>query len=149
MRLFANGGWRDAAHGRVFVNGAWRTITRAMAYVGGTWRTAVQFAPPLGVSVPDETYVAVGGTPFGSGGAYVVATPSGGIAPYSYSWSVTSHSGAVTPSLSTPTLAGTSVNGGAYQSSVDTVLLSVTVTDAIGQTAAGGTTVLFENIWGL
>jgi len=148
MKLFANGGWRDAAHGRVFVNGAWRTVTRVMAYAGGAWRTAVQFAPALSVSVPADYEVFVSGNPIGYGQAFVGATPSGGLAPYRYAWSITEDSGTISPSLGSPSLASTAVNGGAYPSSTDYVLLSVTVTDAIGQTATGSTIVIFENVWG-
>jgi len=62
--------------------------------------------------------------------------------------SITEDSGTISPSLGSPTLASTAVNGGAYPSSADYVLLSVTVTDAIGQTATGSTIVIFENVWG-
>jgi len=149
MKLFANGGWRDGARGSVFVNGAWRTVTRVMAYAGGAWKTAVQFAPPLSVSLPTEYDVFVTGNPIGFGQAFVGATPSGGLAPFSYAWSIIGGSATPSASLGSPALASTAVNGGAYQSSVEYVQLSVTVTDAIGQTATGGTIVIFENIWGL
>jgi hypothetical protein len=145
MKLFANGGWRDAARGRLFIGGAWRTITRAMVYTGGAWKTAVKFASTLTVSIPAEYDVFVSGSPAGYGGTGVVATPSGGVAPYSYYWTVTSYSGFITPNLGTPTLAGTSVDAGAYEFSINTVNLAVLVTDAIGQTATGTTSVIFDN----
>lgn len=144
MRAYANGAWRDVARGKVFAGGAWRTITRALVWQAGAWRTAVQFAPPLGVSVPG--LVTVNGYEPGSAvlDAYVTATPTGGLAPYTYQWAADAWVELHGQTLASVTATASVDPGGSGYSAT----LSVTVTDAIGQTATGTAVAHFQNYWG-
>lgn len=149
MNVYANGGWRAPSACRIYAGGAWRTVTRVQVYKGGAWRTGATFADPLTASLTaTPTDVLVSSNTIGYGSSILTATPSGGVAPYTYSHAITDHLGSVSPSLSTPTMATTYLNGGAYYTTTDEVAVTVTITDAIGQTATASVGVQFTNIFG-
>jgi hypothetical protein len=147
VKSFANAGWRTVDSGKLYAGGAWRTITRAMVFIGGAWKTAMTFAGPVSVAAPPvlQQYYLPGSGP-GIASAGITATPSGGIAPYSYGWVVTGYGTPVVPTLTGDTTANVGITAGAYAGDTGTVFLNVTVTDAIGQTAAASTYVTFANI---
>lgn len=135
MNVYANGGWRTPSAARIFKDGAWRVVTRVQVYKSGAWKTGATFASSLTVSYTATPATVVFSTPTsGTGQSNLTATPSGGIAPYTYLHSVTEHLGAgPTPYLATPTLASCLLTAGALQGTEDDVAVRVTVTDAIGQ----------------
>lgn len=149
MNIYANGGWRTPSAAEIYAAGGWRVITRAQCYSGGSWRTVATFASSLTASlIATPTDVLVSSNTIGYGSSILTATPSGGVAPYTYSHAITDHLGSVSPSLSTPTMATTYLNGGAYYTTTDEVAVTVTITDAIGQTATASVGVQFTNIFG-
>ena len=118
-----------------------RPVLRAkvMDADGVTLRTVAEFASPLSLSIFPAGLFGVANS---SGDISVttnsaVATPAGGLAPYTYAWTVlsdTNPDGAVTAlSATSATTAARMTNVGAYET-FDAVL-RCTVTDAASQTA--------------
>lgn len=95
------GAWRTIAAGEAYAAGAWRTLTRGEAYVAGAWREIFNFAlPDLVVAtspssasgiVHPTNFIAVTVT-----SNVVTATVTGGIAPFTYHWTVLSGAFAIT-----------------------------------------------------
>lgn len=121
----------------MLIGGIWRTITRGETYRDGAWRSCLSFAAPLSLTVSPDDVVGFGRperpqrlrvttTP-------AVATPSGGSAPYSYSWvnltgaAIIDSPASAGTTFSATIASGTSVEGEAQ----------VTCTDAQGRTAVG------------
>ncbi len=105
-----------------------------MVYAGGQWRTAVSFIGPLSVSGTDARVSAR--TPLSvTLNTTATATPSGGVAPYSYLWTI-EDGNIPLPTLSNTTFATVNVTktkvgpGADFQGQ-----LRVVVTDATGKTA--------------
>lgn len=127
-----------------------RTILRVKVVDadGTTLRTVATFSPPMTASASPssvEAY-AFSASPATINGGPVTVTPSGGTAPYAYSWSVLSYDAPSPPTFSNATSAATLIvqagvpDGEAYSATV-----SCTVTDAFGQTAAASVSALFAN----
>lgn len=77
----------------------------------------------------------------------LTATPSGGLAPFTYVWSVVSFDGASSPTFGTSTSASTSVTQtGVIASDTKTATLQVIVTDSAGQTGSAIILATFTNI---
>lgn len=117
MQVYKGGVWRLISGAKVLKSGAWRTVVQAQVYAGGAWRTVANFSPPGGggggggtlvvTASPSSSSVSGNNTTLTSVG--ITATPSGGTAPYTYSWSVVSTDTAA--SINSPTLATTTVRG--------------------------------------
>lgn len=135
MEAFISGAWRAPARGEVLIGGAWRRITRGESYRSGAWVGIASFIPPLSLSLSPPSV---------SGGVspnkpsvqtvrtnYVTATPFGGSAPYSYSWSAPG----IAPS--NPTNAVTAFVATLAPEQEITGTATVTCTDANGNTAVG------------
>jgi len=127
MNVRIAGTVRSVASGRVMIGGTARRITRAVGYIGGQHRTLFAFASPLSLSIVPSAVSAFGEY----AGQYLttetaLATPSGGIGPYTYNWD----------SGNTPMLASNTFSDFAPAFDVTTTAFSVTVTDALGQTAS-------------
>lgn len=136
MNVRLNGAWRTISSGKVYLNGAWRTLSYGNAYVSGAWRKIATFVQTLTLSIsppPDATEAA-----FTMTSNATTATPSGGLGPFTYAWSVVSSSGLSGISINSPTTASTtvtaSVNGPA--GSFGTVTLQCIATDSLGSTAS-------------
>lgn len=77
----------------------------------------------------------------------ITANVSGGLAPFSYSWSVLSFSAAATPTLTAPIFATTTViQTGVAPEALETATLQVVVNDSAGQTATATVPVSFNHI---
>lgn len=143
--FYANGGWRVGKRAEVYVGGRWRTLTRGEAYINGAWRQIFSFAPPFTVSVSPSAVSGARSTYLPSYGVVTsnttTATPSGGTAPFSYQWTMTS--GIATPTK--PTLASTAFTAGLAADSSDTSTAIVTVTDSLGVTATASVSVNLTN----
>lgn len=150
MDVFLGGAWSSPSTAEAYVSGAWRTLQYGEAYIGGTWRTVANFspatpAPPgggtsggggggsLALSVSPTSLTVFGRFSSLTSGSITV-TPSGGLAPYTYAWSIL---GADAPSsLTAPTFATTAINcivpseEVAYATTIQCV-----VTDSLGVTA--------------
>lgn len=99
----------------------------------------------LSVSIAPE---AVFGVSYGTGICITntaTATPAGGTAPYTYAWSVLSHSNATPPTINSPTTSGTKFTQPGVPTFDDAVFECV-VTDDLGATASDTVLAYFENV---
>lgn len=77
----------------------------------------------------------------------VGAVPSGGLAPFSYTWSVVTFSAGASPAFTAPSSATTTViQTGVAPEALETATLQVVVNDSAGQTATGTVDVSFTHI---
>lgn len=147
MDAYVGGTWVSPSGAEAYIGGAWRTLQYAEAYIGGSWRTVANFTPPspggggggggtLSLSVSPTSISKVGSpTTFTTG--YITVTPSGGLAPYSYVWSIVSSDPGPTFTLTAPGYASTKVSGTGFPLT-DTpynCTIHCVVTDSLGVTA--------------
>lgn len=131
MDVFTSGSWRTPRRGEVLVGGTWRTITRGEQYRSGAWARIVAFTSPLSVTANDATGSIVNRKPAPVTSNYSIATPSGGLGPYSYVWTITEGSAvALTPNMAATQFRGTVAPGNDTYS-----MARVVCTDALGTTA--------------
>lgn len=139
---------RTISAGQVKVAGVMRPLRFIKAMDGGSLRTVATFIQPLTVSANDA-----GGNGDGTEGTTVsttiasTATPSGGLGPFTYAWTLIANGGGDASYANTPSAASTTFNKGnvpASQIYADT--WRVTVTDSLGSTATADITVTFRNI---
>ena len=124
--------------------GITRTIKTIKVYDGATWRTVATFVEPISLSLSDEYVLAIAGSATITS-KIVTATPTGGTAPFTYLWTLVSHSGGVAPTINTPTTASTTFTktGVAPDASAT---FRCTVTSATGGSASAEVLVAFTNL---
>jgi hypothetical protein len=132
------GAWRSPGTIEIFVGGAWKRVTRTDQYNAGSWKAGEVFTSPLSASanptiVSDSSPI----MPLITGS--ILVTPSGGLAPYTYSWSKILGVGTV----SSPTSAATVFTHSFMAPDTDGGEFRCTVTDALGNTAAVDVTAYF------
>ena len=163
MLVRKGGSWRTITGAYVFANGSWRQLVAIKVRAGGQWRTVANFtappAPPPGGSgsggggggtlslLLSATIIrgsAAGGSITTSD---VTVTPSGGAAPYTYSWSVVSSDGFTVYNCTSSTTATTAAHAASVNPGVtDTCTIHCVVTDSLGTTAtSGNVTASFTN----
>ena len=131
MRARIGGAWTTPSTAKAYIGGTWQTPRNAKAYVSGAWRDVATFVPPLSLTAsPDGFY---GAGRYTANSQPLTATPTGGLAPFTYAWAVVSSSRAVT--IGSPTSATTVVSGYVGTAYIITITLSCTVTDSLGSTA--------------
>lgn len=131
-RPFIDGAFRTIKGGTVWLNSTPRKVTRGQAFINGAWRNLVSFASPLSLYIsPDSISGSVTAnslqTVYSDAATAVVA---GGVAPFSYAWSVLSGGAALT----SPASAITSVSKTLGVNSSATGTIRCTCTDAVGAT---------------
>ncbi|MGV0964190.1 MAG: hypothetical protein ACOYBT_09900 [Polynucleobacter sp.] len=133
MDAFVAGAWRSPDRGEVLISGTWRRLTRAELYQGGQWRSAVRFVPALTVSANDVFGVGYSryGRPVVVQSDFSTATPEGGLAPYSYAWTILSGSAVANNTTSASTNFEKALPPGTESQST----ARVSCTDALGSTA--------------
>lgn len=144
MRVRHDGAWREIDSGRVYVGGAWKRLVEARAYVGGAWKTVATFTPPLSAAITPSV---VAGSVTGAGTATsnaATATPTGGGAPYTYSWA---RVGGVSGSPNSPTSATTTFSKTLGNGDETSELFRCTVTDSFGTTATADIIVTFNSVF--
>jgi hypothetical protein len=139
------GAWRAITGAQVYAGGAWRQLVAAQVYSGGAWRQVANFTPPggggggggslavttssnaiSGLGAPSSTTVTTNS---------VTATPSGGLAPYTYAWSFVSTDGQ-SYTINSNAVATTTVTGsGLPLDTANTCTIHCVVTDSLGTTA--------------
>ena len=130
ISLRVSGAWKTVASGKVRIGGAWKQIASCQVYTGGAWKEVTGFAPAMTASISPSDAV---GYIFGAGtvtSEAATCTPSGGTAPYTYSWVILYGDATATNPTSASTAFSQVVN-------YDTVTGSAqcTVTDANGTAA--------------
>lgn len=137
MKAKVAGAARTATRGYARIGGSDRRLTRAVGLSGGQVRTLAVFALPLTVSVtPVVVGSGTGTTPQMVTTGAATATPSGGLAPYTYAWTAGN----------TPSLASTTFSAFVPSNYTAQQPYTVTVTDAIGNTAQASGQASFVNI---
>jgi hypothetical protein len=141
VRVRADGAWRTVRSGRIRINNAWRQLTRAFVFQNGAWRQSAVFVEPLTLSVSPATanggIIVPGTVTTGS----VTATPTGGLAPFTYAWARISGDPAA---ANAPTNATTSFSLFLNDPVNAEAVFRCTVTDALGSTAAADVTASFQ-----
>ena len=141
LKLRQGGAWRDITTAKVYQGGAWRTIKSVKIYQGGEWRDVANLTAGLGtitlslnastVSIARRLSTITTGN--------VIATPSGGQTPYTYSWAQQS-GGAI--SANNPANAITSFTAfGMVVGETRNAVFRCTCTDAFGSSATADVTV--------
>lgn len=145
MDAYVGGRWASPSTAEAYVGGAWRSIQYAEAYIGGAWRTVANFTPPggggggggsLSLSV-SPTSISRTGTASSITTGAITVTPSGGLAPYTYAWSIVSSDAGPTFSIGSPSYASTPVTASAI-TVLDTpynCTIHCVVTDSLGVSA--------------
>jgi len=131
--LRISGAWKELSSGKVRVGNAWKTVTQGKIYVGGAWKDLLGFTPALSLSASPST--AIGSATYGFGPAVtnsVTVTPTGGLAPYTYSWARVS---GTIGSAGSPTAATTVFGGDPNPDYVASSTFRCTCTDSLGNTA--------------
>lgn len=141
MRVRLDGVWREIGAGRIRINNTWRPLTRARAYVSGAWRDVATFLLPLTLSSsPVSPLASVVGAGEASTGP-VTITPSGGLGPYTYAWSLVSGS----CTISSPTSASSNFSRTMTNGERAEVTVRCTVTDSLGTVATIDVILTFES----
>lgn len=141
MDIYTAGAWRSLTSGEVYVDGAWRRLSRVEVY-NGAWKTADKFLLPVSASAsPAEPNVSAWSSGSATLTTSTTVTPSGGMAPYTYSWAKLSGSGSVSPTNTATTNFTATVAPGVFTSGV----FRCTVTDSLGGSAFVDVTASFEN----
>ncbi len=138
------GAWRAAAKRWVYLGTVWRPVRRGWIYASGAWRLYFIGADPMSVSIGPTDFTSfqnstVSGT--------LSSLVTGGLAPFTYVWSVVSFTAGSPPSFGSPTSASTSVSQtGVMPSGIEFAQIMVTVTDSAGQNASASKSASFTNI---
>lgn len=134
MQVRIGGAWVSPKNAKAFISGAWRTLIRGKAYVSGAWRDCATFVQPMSV--------ALSGTMRSNTQTCgpLTATPTGGLGPFSYAYSVTSPPSLVT--VASPT----SATSYFYSSTTRQFAASIlcTVTDSLGTVATASANIVFN-----
>ena len=143
MKAFVGAAWREITSAKAFIGGAWRTLTVGKAYNGSAWQSAASFVLPMSLTITPN--------PCNTGGSYYVvsrtmtATPTGGLGPFTYAWTITAQTGPRPLALNSTSSANTTVGGNITYGDY-TFTLQCTVTDSLGTTAIAQVSgVLFDN----
>lgn len=148
LQVRVGGVWITPTALKIYTAGAWRSIQAVKIYKGGAWRDAANFVPSggggggggsLSLSVDPISAFKLGHASTLTSRTITV-TPSGGLAPYSYVWSVVSQDGFATYSINSPTSATCTVTATGCPAD-QTVGCSIhcSVTDSLGTNAVSDT----------
>lgn len=150
------GEWKTITASKVYVSGAWRTIVAIKIYAGGAWRDVANFTPPAtgGGGGGGGTLAAVAEpspcTGFAANSVVTTEpctiTPSGGLAPYTYAWSIISGTATIaSPTSATTTFQKTGVPLGLTREAT----ARCAVTDSLGTSTTVTVSLSFEHDSGI
>lgn len=149
MKIYKGGAWRTITGCRIFKGGVWRRVEAARIYKSSAWRLAANYtAPPSspggggGGGGGGTITLAISPTSFSASGldtltvttGALTATPSGGLAPYTYSWTVSASTGSGTNIINSRTSASTTLTVDFPAYGTQSVTLSCVATDTLGTT---------------
>lgn len=137
MEARLNGAWRTINTAEAYIGGQWRTLKYAEAYIGGTWRRIVSFVQALSLSLNRAPFFGISSSASPMTTSSCTATPTGGLAPFTYSWTTLSQSGLTGFTINSPSSASTTFTATVTAGDGHTGFANVrcTVTDALGTTA--------------
>lgn len=153
--------YRDPSGCRAFKGSAWRNILQIQVYKGGAYRIVANFTAPGSGDTPPPSGGGGGGSsgsltlsvtpsaletdsfasPITTDGA--LATPSGGLAPYTYVWAKLSGDNIT---VNSPASASTSFTGSVPADSTRSAIFRCTCTDSLGTSAHGDITVTLNRV---
>lgn len=112
MKVRLGGEWKEITGAKVFLAAAWRTLAAIKVFVDGAWRDVANFtsAPEVAgftASAPSSVTTVASLSTIRS--SVVTVTPSGGLAPYAYSWTVDGDATANTPSKASTSFTATAM----------------------------------------
>lgn len=143
MEVRKDGAWRTISSAEAYVGGSWRTLRYAEAYIDGEWRKIASFVQALSLSVS-------GTAAFSSVNPMTtdrsVATPTGGLAPFTYAWTILSQTGLSGLTINSPSSASTTFTASVPSGNNGSATFRCTATDALGTTAHDDVTVGFTKI---
>lgn len=143
-QIRVGGEWQEPSACKVFLSGSWRDVVSVKIYKDSAWRTVANFTAP-GDDGGSAGSLTLAATPSGlsstnsdssqSVGDFI-ATPSGGLAPYAYVWSIVTSAAGPTFTIDAPARARTSVTAsGLSLASTKTCTIQCVVTDGLGSSA--------------
>lgn len=143
LKVIVGSTTKDAARASVYPSTTAKRATRIEAWNGSAWKLVQSFAPPMTLAI---TPSGVEGSDSQAFPVFVTsdtatATPTGGVGPYTYAWSIASPIFAQTPSAASTAFSGT-VSPGSPLSGTATC----TATDSLGTTASATVVVTLRNI---
>jgi hypothetical protein len=146
MEVFTGGTWRTITSAEAYIGGAWQRIQYAEAYVNGAWRQIVSFAAPYTALVVSPSPVSASAQSDTITTESVSATPTGGLAPFTYNWTLVSSSGLTVVTIlfpnssSTPFTATLSPGG---EGASGSATFTCTATDSLGSSKSASVNVGF------
>lgn len=152
MRVYLPGGWKEVSAAKFWTGSKWAALTRALFFDGSVWREIATFTPPLAL---ENNPSSVSGIIFSDSSQGVrtnktTATPSGGLGPFTYQYTLLTHNGPTEPAPASPTMATTDfVQGNVGPGQVYQASFRCTVTDSLGQTAISTIQATFTNGGGI
>lgn len=152
MRFFDPSGWKEITRAIFYTGTKWANITRGIFYNGTDWVEIGKFTDPLTLSNSPSTVSGIIFTNSTQGvrTSQTTATPSGGLRPFTYQYSLVSHDGPTPPAPETPTMARTAfIQGNVGPGEFYQATFRCVVTDSIGQTAQSTIQATFTNTGGI
>jgi hypothetical protein len=133
MKTRVGGAWRNIASGKVRVGSSWRSLTAIRTYSGGEWRLVANFAGAVNLTLVPDTISKTGANSLITT-ASVQATPAGGLAPFTYTWSQVDGDSmsATAPSSASCAFSATGMTSGETR----TAQFRCTCVDSIGSTSS-------------
>ena len=154
MLLRLGGDWKPMTGAKGVAGAGWRTVVAVRVYASGDWREVANFtAPPDDPGPPpDGMTLSISPSPVLTSGSSalivsgtVTATPSGGLAPYTYAWTA---SGDHTISVSSRTSASTKFTASGVLAAEPSAqgTATCTVTDRLGNSTSAQVELSFTRI---
>lgn len=143
LKAVVGGVEKDAARAEITINGVQKRVTRIEAWNGSAWKVVQAFVLPMSVSASPSGLITterVQNLELCISYA-VTAVPSGGLAPFTYAWTVLSG----TFTISTAALAKTTFRATLDYGQSTSGTARCTVTDSLGTQVTVDVSVLLAN----
>lgn len=145
LSTFRGGVWQPIK--RLLINhlGTERSVKRLLTFQGGQWRTVFSVNAPLQVDDIGDPAMGYAGRTSTATTSRVQVTVTGGTGPFTYAWTLLSHTSGFMPTAISPSFASTAFRQtGLVPGDYHTAEFQCLVTDALGATGTCTTTAIFE-----